>query len=215
MVDEDDLKMSRKKGETYFDTFVELVSYSCKAADLLKEILNNYNAEQLPRKMKEMHEIEHSGDEARHRMIRKLAREFITPIDREDIMALADSIDTVTDTIEDVLMRMYMFNISKVTDYALKMTDVIVKCCGALKTALDEFYNFRKSAKLHDLVVEVNRLEEDGDSLYMEATRKLYVECGNYKELAAWDTIYHYLEKCCDSCEDVADAIESVIMKNS
>lgn len=207
--------MSRNKGQTYFDAFVELVGYSCKAAGLLKEILNKYNAEQLPGKMKEMHEIEHGGDQARHRMIQKLAKEFITPIDREDIMALADSIDTVTDTIEDVLMRMYMFNIGKVTEHALKMTDVIVKCCNALKTALDEFYNFRKSAKLHDLVVEVNRLEEDGDALYMEATRKLYVECDNYKELAAWDTIYHYLEKCCDSCEDVADAIESVIMKNS
>jgi len=207
--------MSRNKGQTYFDAFVELVGYSCKAAGLLKEILNKYNAEQLPGKMKEMHEIEHGGDQARHRMIQKLTREFITPIDREDIMALADSIDTVTDTIEDVLMRMYMFNIGKVTEHALKMTEVIVKCCNALKTALDEFYNFRKSAKLHDLVVEVNRLEEDGDALYMEATRKLYVECDNYKELAAWDTIYHYLEKCCDSCEDVADAIESVIMKNS
>jgi predicted phosphate transport protein (TIGR00153 family) len=207
--------MARKKGVNYFDTFVELVGYSCKAADLLKEILSDYDAEKLPDKMKEMHEIEHGGDEARHRMIRRLSREFITPIEREDIMAVADSIDTVTDTIEDVLMRMYMFNIKKVTEHALKMTDIIVKCCSALKTALDEFYNYRKSTKLHDLVVEVNRLEEEGDALYMEATRKLYVECENYKELAAWDTIYHYLEKCCDSCEDVANAIESVIMKNS
>lgn len=215
MVDEDGLKMSRKKEVTYFDTFVELVGYSCKAADLLKEIMNDYNAELLPQKMKEMHEIEHGGDEARHRMIRKLARDFITPIDREDIMAMADFIDTVTDTIEDVLMRMYMFNIRKVTDHALRMTDIIVKCCSALKTALDEFYNFRKSSKLHDLVIEVNRLEEEGDALFMDATRKLYVECGDYKELAAWDTTYHYLEKCCDSCEDVANAIESVIMKNS
>jgi uncharacterized protein Yka (UPF0111/DUF47 family) len=95
------------------------------------------------------------------------------------------------------------------------MTAVIVKCCNSLKIALDEFYNFRKSTRLHDLVVEVNRLEEEGDVLFMEATRKLYVECQDYKELAAWDTTYHYLEKCCDACEDVANAIENVIMKNS
>jgi len=207
--------MARKKGENYFDTFVELAGYSCKAADLLKNIMNNYNADILPQKMKEMHDIEHSGDEARHKMIRKLSREFITPIEREDIMAMADSIDTVTDTIEDVLMRMYMYNIKSVTDFALKMTEVIVKCCNSLKTALDEFYNFRKSTKLHDLVIEVNRLEEEGDVLFKEATRKLYVECQDYKELAAWDTTYHYLEKCCDACEDVANAIENVIMKNS
>ena len=104
---------------------MELVGYSCKAAELLKEILNDFDSEMLPQKMKEMHEIEHSGDEARHRMIRRLAKEFITPIEREDIMVMADSIDTVTDTIEDVLMRMYMYNISQVTEHALKMTDVI------------------------------------------------------------------------------------------
>jgi len=207
--------MARKKDNSYFDTFVELVGYSCKAADLLNDIMNHYDAENLPQKMEEMHKIEHSGDEARHKMIKRLAREFITPIEREDIMEMANAIDTVTDTIEDVLMRMYMYNIRKVSEQALKMTDVIVKCCNSLKLALDEFHNFRKSNKLHDLVVEVNRLEEVGDVLFTQATRNLYVNNTDYKELAAWDTTYHYLEKCCDACEDVANAIENVIMKNS
>lgn len=207
--------MARKKDENYFDTFVELAGYSCKAAALLNEIVHNYNAEQIPEKMKEIHAIEHDGDEARHRMIKRLAREFITPIEREDIMAMADYIDTVTDTIEDVVMRMYMYNIKTVSEYALKMTEVIVKCCDSLKIALDEFYNFRKSQKLHNLIVEINRLEEVGDDLYMKATRDLYVNCPDYRDLSAWDTTYHYLEKCCDSCEDVANVIENVIMKNS
>lgn len=207
--------MARKNDNSYFDTFVELVGYSCKAADLLNDIMNHYNAETLQQKMNEMHEIEHSGDEARHKMIKRLAREFITPIEREDIMEMANAIDTVTDTIEDVLMRMYMYNIQHVTEHALKMTDVIMKCCNSLKLALDEFYNFHKSHKLHELVVEINRLEEVADDFYMKATRSLYVECTDYKELAAWDTTYHYLEKCCDSCEDVANVIENVIMKNS
>jgi len=207
--------MARIKDYSYFDTFVELVGYSCKAADLLNDIMNHYNAETLRQKMEEMHKIEHSGDEARHKMIRRLAREFITPIEREDIMEMANAIDTVTDTIEDVLMRMYMYNLRQVTEHALKMTDVIVKCCNSLKLALDEFHNFRKSQKLHALVVEINRLEEVGDVLFTEATRNLYVNNTDYKELAAWDTTYHYLEKCCDACEDVSNVIENVIMKNS
>jgi predicted phosphate transport protein (TIGR00153 family) len=207
--------MFSKKDVNYFDTFVELSSYTCKAADLLKDIMYNYNSEQLQSKMKEMHYIEHGGDVARHKMIRRLAREFITPIEREDIMAMADSIDTVTDTIEDVVMRMYMYNIKKITGHARKMTDIIVQCCNSLKIALDEFKNFRKSQKLHGLIVEINRLEEEGDVLYTEATRDLYVNCTDYKELVAWDTMYHYLEKCCDTCEDVADVIENVIMKNT
>lgn len=207
--------MAHKKDNNYFDSFVELAGYSCKAADLLNEIMNKFNADELSAKMKEMHAIEHSGDEARHIIIKKLAREFITPIEREDIMAMSDAIDNVTDTIEDVLMRMYMYNITTIRAHAIEMTEVIVKCCISLKQALDEFYNFRKSHKLHELIVEINHLEEVGDTLFTEATRDLYVNCQDSKEVAAWDIVFYYMEKCCDSCEDVADVIENVIMKNS
>ncbi|MCG0274905.1 MAG: DUF47 family protein [Thermosediminibacteraceae bacterium] len=205
----------KKNVNYYFETFVEMIDYSCKAAELLNNILNNYDAGKMRDRIKEMHSIEHSADELRHKMIKKLAREFITPIEREDIMAMADAIDTLTDTIEDVLMRMYMYNIKEVKEHALKMTQIIVKSCNLLKSALDEFHNFRKSKKLHELIVEINRLEEEGDRLFTEATRNLYVNCTDFRELVAWDTTFHYLEKCCDACEDVADAIENIIMKNS
>jgi len=207
--------MARKKGNNYFESFVELAGYSCQAAELLCKIMNNFNSDDLPERMAEMHTIEHAGDEARHSIVKKLAREFITPIEREDIMALSDSIDTVTDTIEDVLIRMHMYNIRSIRPHALKMAEVIGKCCDALKKALDEFANFKKSQKIHELIVEVNHLEEDADKLFMEATRELYVNCADYKELVAWDTTFHYMEKCCDACEDVANVIENVIMKNT
>lgn len=207
--------MARRKGENYYDMFIGLVDYSYKAANLLNDTLSDFHAEKLQEKMLEMHAIEHGGDAARHLMIKKLAREFITPIEREDIMAMGDSIDCVTDAIEDVLMRMYMCNITSVRDDALKMTRVIVKCCNALKMALTEFYNFRKSQTLHELIVEINHLEEDGDRLYTEAIRNLYVNCKDSLEVAGWDQTFHYLEKCCDACEDVADVIQSVMLKNS
>lgn len=207
--------MARKNAVNYFNTFVELAEYSCKAADLLNKIMNNFRANELSEKMKEMHEIEHGGDEARHVMIKKLAKEFITPIEREDIMAMADAIDNVTDTIEDVLLRMYMFNIRSVRDYALKMTEVVVKCCDAMKIALSEFHNFRKSQKLHEMLVEINYLEEEGDRLFVEATRDLYVNCKDSMEVIGWDQVYHYLERCCDACEDVSNVIENVVMKNT
>lgn len=207
--------MARLKNEDYFQTFVNLVEYSCQAAELLNEIMTNYNAAVIQDKLVEMHNIEHSGDMERHAMIKKLAHEFITPIEREDIMALADAIDNVTDTIEDVVMRMYMFNIQSIREHAIKITEIIVKCCKALKQALQEFHNFRKSQTLHDLIVEVNVLEEDGDKLFTEATRHLYVNCKQPIEVMAWDQTYHYLERCCDACEEVANVIESVIMKNT
>lgn len=207
--------MARKKDVNYFDTFIELADHSSKAADLLNEIMNNFNADLLPEKIKEMHDIEHTGDEARHRMIRRLAKEFITPIEREDIMALADAIDDVTDSIEDVLMHMYMFNIKSIRKHALEMTEIIVKCCNALKLALNEFKNFRKSKTLHELVVEVNFFEEEGDKLFKEAIRDVYVNCDDFKEVTAWAQTFNYLENCCDACEEVANVIENIVMKNS
>lgn len=207
--------MARKKDEYYYDTFVELVEYSCKAADLLNQIVTNFKADQLLNKVKEMHQIEHAADEARHVMARKLMKEFITPIEREDILGLANSIDNLTDAIEDVVLRMYMFNIKSIRPYALKMTSVIVKCCNSLKVAMTEFQNFRKSKTLHELIVDVNKLEEDGDKLYSEAIRDLYVNCNDFKEVSAWESTFHFLEKCCDACEDVSNAIEEIIMKNS
>lgn len=207
--------MARKKDTNYFDTFVELADYSCQAAYLLNNIMNNFRADELKSKMEEMHAIEHGGDEARHAMVKKLAREFITPIEREDIMAMADAIDNVTDTIEDVVMRMYMFNVTHIRDHGIKLAEIIIRCCNALKLALDEFYNFRKSQDLHKLIIEINFLEEEGDRLFTQATRDLYVNCKDFLEVTAWDQTFHYMEKCCDACEDVADIIESVMMKNS
>lgn len=207
--------MARNKDNNYFDTFIELTGYSVQAANLLNEIMNNYHPEELKSRMEEMHAIEHRGDEARHAMVKRLAREFITPIEREDIMSMADAIDNVTDTIEDVVMRMYMFNVTYVREYGLKMTEVIVKCCDALKLALNEFSNFRKSQTIHKLLVDINFYEEEGDRLFTEATRDLYVNCKDFLEVAAWDQTFHYLERCCDACEEVADVIENIMMKNS
>jgi len=204
-----------KKNENYFHSFIEMVTYSCDAAKLLNEIMNNFQAGEVEEKMREMHEIEHAGDVARHRMIKKLAREFITPIEREDIVLMADTIDNVTDTIEDVLMRLYMFNFTSLRADAIEMASIIVQCCEALKSALEEFPNFRKSQVLHKLIVEINHLEEEGDRLFVKATRDLFVNTKDPVEILAWKETLEFMEKCCDACEDAAEVIESVMMKNS
>ena len=207
--------MARKKGENYFGIFVDLAQYSRDAAVLLNQIVNNFKAAELEEKMIQMHNIEQAGDVGRHRMMEKLAREFITPIEREDIVAMADAIDNVTDTIEDVMLRIYMFNFTVMREDAIKMAGIIVKCCDALKEALQEFYNFRKSQTLHKLIVEINHLEEEGDTLFMKATRNLFVNEKNPIEILAWRETLDYMEKCCDACEGAAEVIESVMMKNS
>lgn len=206
----------RKKSNRYYESFVEMSDYSCKAAVFLKEILENYNTSELQVQIEKMHSIEHAGDVARHGMTKFLAKEFITPIEPEDIMQVSEAIDTVTDKIEDVLLRLYMFDIDEIREDAIMMGDVIVKCTAAMKDALSEFHNFRKSKTLNDLIIEINRLEEEGDRLYRDAVRSVYTdEQITPKGISAWNMIFDYLEDVCDACEDVADLVEGVVMKNS
>jgi predicted phosphate transport protein (TIGR00153 family) len=207
--------MARKE-DKYYEAFIEMSGYSCEAALFLRKILGGYEPDGLDVHIDEMHAIEHSGDLARHAMTKQLAREFVTPIEREDIMQMADSIDTVTDKIEDVLLRLHMFNIRVIREDAINLADIIVKCTSALKDALEEFHNFKKSKTIQEKIIEVNHLEEEGDRLYVHAIRLVFTD-ENILPLTAmsWNEVYHYMEDVCDACEDVADIIEGVIMKNS
>jgi len=208
--------MANKKQERYYQIFVEMSTISCDAARLLYEILKNFDPDKVGDYIKNMHAIEHSGDIARHSMVKLLAKEFITPIEREDIMELSMSIDQITDKIEDVLQKMYMYNIKKIRKDAIETAEILIECTEAVKLALEEFHNFKKSKTIGDQLIEVNRLEEVGDKLYMENTRGVFTDPDiTPLEAFAWSHIYHYMEDVFDSCEDTAEVIEDVIMKNS
>ena len=207
--------MARKPEYDYFDTFVRATEYSNQAADILHNTLGSFDADTLQTKMKDIHAVEHAADIAKHEMNRELAKAFITPIEREDIMLVSQQLDDVTDSIEDVLIRLYMFNVLSIREDAFAFSQVIVNCCNEMKVMMTEFHNFRRSKTISDSIVEINRLEEEGDALYTKAIRKLYMGSQNPVELMVWREIFDHMEKCCDACEHVANAVESVIMKNS
>lgn len=204
-----------KKNSPYFEDFINMMGYSVKASKYLQEVLKDFDAGKLTACRKKMHEIEHAEDEIKHDMMSRLVKEFITPIDREDIIQLANELDNVTDIIEDVLIRMYMYNVKNVRTEALAFTDVIVRCCDALYAAMQEFPNFQKSTTLKNAIIDVNRMEEEGDDIYIDAVRKLYAEESDVLQVAVWGKIFDRLEECCDACEHVADLMEMVVMKNS
>lgn len=206
----------RERKYNYFTAFVSMANYSSKAAELLNKTLTQYNPSVLPDKLKEMHEIEHAADMETHKMQNHLSREFITPIEREDILRMAQKLDDVTDCVEDVLIGMYMYNSQSVPEEAVQMTEIIQKCCRALEAALKEFNNFKKANNtINERIIEINRLEEDCDRLYIEGNRRLYCNCTDPLKLYSWSANFTRLENCCDACEDVADVMERIIMKNS
>lgn len=207
--------MVGKKGNNYFEILAELVDYSCEAANLLKDTLLNFNVDELKKRIDDMHKIEHSADIKKHEMMNKLAKEFITPIERGDIIELAHYIDNVTDNIEDILARIYMFNIAEIRKEALDFIDVIIRNCNELKKLMKEFYNFKKSSEINKLIITINDLEEDGDRLYINSIRNLYTSSKDPIEIMTWTDTFKYFERCCDACENVANQVESVVMKNS
>ncbi|MDF2858797.1 MAG: hypothetical protein K0Q87_4648 [Neobacillus sp.] len=207
--------MANNKDFNYFKAFVELSNFSLKAAELLNANLHNFDANQIENKVKQMHDIEHTADLQRHEIMNRLVKEFLPPIEREDIISLADNVDNVIDTIEDVLIGIDIFNVQAIRPEIIKFSELIMDCCKSMNSALTEFESFKKSKTLHDAIIEVNRLEEVGDQLYINGVRNLYKSTKDPIELMVWTEIYRRLEKCCDSCEEVANSIENIVMKNS
>lgn len=211
-------KMIRKnnaKNFNYFKAFINLSEYSLKSAHILINTLREFDREKLDERIKEMHEVEHSADLAKHDLLNRLSKEFLPPIEREDIVSLSEKIDDVTDFVEDVLLNINIFNVQTIPKEMLKFADVIMKCCDSMINLLKEFENFKKSKTLHNIIVEINHLEEVADEIYINELKKLFANLTDPVKMMIWKDLLDSMEKCCDACENVANNIENIVMKNS
>ena len=206
--------MAGKKNDfNYFEAYVKAVGYACEASDMLKNAVNDLC--DIHAKMEKVHAIENCADEVYHELVNSLSRAFITPLESEDLKALGQMIDNVVDTVEDVVVNLYIMDIKSVREEAVEFAEHISKCCDALKIIVAEFANFKKSKKIAEYIVAVNDIEEQGDRLYHRAIRRLFTEETDALEIIRWRRLFELMERCCDSCEDVADTMESVILKNT
>lgn len=204
----------KEKDINYFDALQELTTYSVKAAAMLVDICNDYKADEIGVRVEAMHDVEHEADIKNHLMMSKLVREFITPIDREDIINLAHLIDNVTDAIEDIALGFYMFNVTELRGVTKAYAKVIMQGAEKVQELMGEFKNFRKSKNIHQLIVESNNLEEDGDALYKTAMRELYETEPDPVQIIVWTKLFNRMERACDAFENVSDIVETVCMKN-
>ena len=207
--------MAKKTENNYFLMMKEAAVCANEAAVMLNKILHNHNPATLADMKSEIHVIENRGDALRRSLVEKLVKEFITPIERDDIMALADQLDDVIDGVEEVVLKMYMYNVKNIRPEALEFADLVEQSTASLITVFDEFENFRKSKDLKDAIIEINRLEEVGDALYTKSIRRLYENGADIMDVIAWTEIFNCLESACDVCEHTADLVELVILRNT
>lgn len=205
-----------KSDKFYFENVSDCAMLSKKAASFLVECLENYDSDNIQKMLDEMHSIEHSADIKKHEMAEALAKAFVTPVDREDLDMLSHKLDDVTDIIEEVLQKFYIFDIKIINPSAIEFAKKIVKACELLCEIMLEFENFKKSKKIHSLVIAINDVEEECDKLYLSSMVKLTRETSSdILTTISWREIYESFEACADACENVSECIGSVIMKNT
>lgn len=202
-----------KRDIDYFETFSKMANCSVKAAKQLQDLILNFT--DITAKADRIHDTEHESDELFHDMMIELNRAFITPIDREDIIEISNKIDSITDSIEDVSNLFDMLSVTEVRPGAPKLADIIVRCCEDLTIMVDEFRSFKHSKKLNDMCISVNKLEEEGDRLHRSIIKELYTSGIDTLVIVKWKEIYDTMEQVLDLCEDVADLLSGMAIKNS
>ncbi len=180
---------------------------------LLVDLLDDY--QNVQEKVAEIKRLEEVGDHIIHEIMRNLHRTFVTPLDREDIALLGERLDDVVDSIEETARLMVEYRIPEPTEEARALARIIVKAAETLQVALAKLH-FRGS-KLKSILpdaVEINRLENEADQIASQAVAKLFNDGLPPIEVMKWRDIYQQLEIATDQCEDAANVLEGVVLKN-
>ena len=205
-------RITAKEG-VFFDLFTATAADTWKAAKLLEELMSNYV--DVEEKIGALEEIEHRCDGHVHKMLEQLNRSFITPIDREDIFEIAKELDNITDDIESTGHRFRMFNVKSIKEDAISLAKLITQCTEELTHVMSELKKMKTSKTLKEKIIEINRIENVGDDIFRDAMQRLFVSETDPLEVIKWKEIYEYLENTLDACEDVANIVEGVAMKNA
>ena len=205
----------KKEELNYYDEFVKNADIAVEMTAILKRYITNFDYNESEEIEREVHKLENDADKNLHNILNYLIKDFLPPIEREDIVMLANKIDDVIDNIDEIVIDLDILDISNLRDDFNEFIDLICEICLNIKNMLDKFKNTKKIEEVQQLVVHTNNLEERGDRLFENAIRNLYKYEKNPIEISKWYKIYECLENCFDSCECVANCVEEIIMKNA
>jgi predicted phosphate transport protein (TIGR00153 family) len=200
------------KSQDFLELFDKVGANITQAATILVAIMEHFT--NLDNWAKEVHELEEDGDMLTHDIIKKLNKTFVTPFDREDIHALASKLDDILDFIWGTAERLAVFKMKEVRKEAVIMSKEILTTVElvhkAIKTLKEKDYT-----RMQEYCVEINKLENKMDRIFRDALGHLFDEMKDPVLVIKWKEIYEHLENASDKCEDVADILESIAIKNA
>ncbi len=197
------------KEEDFFLLFRRQAELVREACDQLHEMMEKFD--RLEERAKSLKDVEHRADLVTHEIFERLNRTFITPLEREDIHALASGLDDVIDAAEAIASRLVLFNIARSTPEAVRMTLILKQCGSQIEQAVD---NLKNMQNLMGFTIEINRLENEADLISRQVVADLFSGQHEILDVLRWKELYGRLENAADQCEDVANAIESIVLKS-
>jgi len=197
--------------EKFYQLFLKQVEIISEASRLLLDGVRTGNS-RMAGAAAEILVLEHKGDEVIHEVFTRLNQTFITPIDPEDIHSISAALDNVLDGIEDTSHRLVSYRIDPIPPTMVTLAETVAGCAGQLKSA---FLALEKSGPIMEHCIEINRLENEADRIGRTAVADLFDKEKDSITLIKLKEVYEFFEATIDSCEDVADELQNVVVKNS
>ena len=203
----------------FFELFNQHADKIVEAARAFSHLVANYNDVQLREQYnRDVDNAERAADRVTHDVNRLIHKTFITPIDRDQIHTLINTMDDVADLIQDSAETMQLYDIRHMTDEITRLTDVSVRCCERVREAvalLSKLSDQSTAQAALKTCEEIDKLESDADRVMRSALSKLFREEPDVREVIKLKAIYELLETITDKCEDVANVIEGIVLENS
>ena len=194
----------------FYDYFEQQSRHILKAATLLHDLVHNFSDARA--KVHAIKEVEHEGDHVTHEIVKKLNTTFVTPIDREDIFALASGMDDIVDYIEEVADFLGLYRIEAPMEQAQRLARILHEASRSIAQAIPRLRTFND---IHHFTVEINRLENDGDRILREALASLFERGIDPMMVIRWKDIFERLEDAIDATEKTANILEGIVIKNT
>lgn len=203
---------TNQRDRQFFDLIEQAAANALEISQLLARAVDDLG--NAPEHAKAAKELENKGDDYTHKVVELLNRIFVTPLEREDIFALAMDIDDVTDLIEAAMSRMALYGIKDGNGHLRSLARVVGECTEQLFEGVTRLRK-RNLAEIRDYAVRINELENEADAILRQALGELFQGAPDVLHVIKMKEIYETLEAATDSCEDVANTLESVVMRHA
>lgn len=208
-------KFFTPQDKKFHPLFEKAGSNALNIAEALLEMVSTTDLDARKTLFKEIERLEHVGDDITHSIFLELSKNFITPFDREDIHQLASAVDDVADYIYGTANRIQMYNISNVDEPVVKIAELLVEMCTDIDKAIKELRSFKNIRVIADACIRINSGENQADYVFTMAVAKLFEFETNAIELIKQKEVLQTIEKASDKCEDVANVLETILVKNA